>query len=316
VRSARRDGLRHTLARFAAKRAGSIDGGVIGEALAMEREWRESFFDLASRTSPYVAVSTDRLTFIVNTHDVNIGRKLFVSGSRKEMRVLAGVVDILDDVGQHVAGTVFVDVGANIGTTCLTAVRLHGFASAVACEPDKENFRTLRANIVINGLDTAVTAVEVSVSDRVGRADLRVNVGKSGLHMLTGPRRGLRRSVKVTTIDRLVKREVIDPRQVGLLWMDIQGHEGHALAGASSLVDRGVPVVFELSPDHLEYSGGTQMLVDAIAQNYTHIVDLGELRSGPRPRFMSAASTGSLLERHADHFTDVLACRLPSGTAT
>jgi FkbM family methyltransferase len=284
---------------------------VIEQALALEREWRESFFDLASRTSPYLAVNTGRLTFIVNTHDTNIGRKLFVSGSRKEMRVLADVVDVLEGVGIDVAGTVFVDVGANIGTACLTAVRLHGFVSAVACEPDTENYLTLRANIVLNGLDSSITPVEAAVSDQVGRADLRVNVAKSGLHTLNGPRKGLRRSVKRTTIDRLVKAGVIDAEQVGLLWMDIQGHEGHALAGATSLVSRGIPILFELSPDHLERSGGMAMLLENVASHYTHVLDLGKMRSG-RPAFIPAASTKELADEYAEHFTDVLACRLPS----
>ena len=34
---------------------------------------------------------------------------------------------------------------------------------------------------------------------------------------------------------------------VGLVWIDTEGHEGHVLAGAASLVDRGVPIVLELN---------------------------------------------------------------------
>jgi hypothetical protein len=112
-----------------------------------------------------------------------------------------------------------------------------------------------------------------------------------------------------------VRRKVIDPGQVGLLWMDIQGHEGHALAGARMLVTRGVPVVFEFSPEHLQLAGGTDLLLDTVAEHYTHVVDLAGMRRGEQPDFVPAAKARELLSGYVTTFTDVLAIRLPPGSS-
>jgi FkbM family methyltransferase len=302
------------LARAAASRQTGwpASGKAIEEALAAEREWRRSFFDLAGRITPYLGLGTSRLTFIVSTHDMNIGRRLFVSGSRKEMRTLENVIEVFNQCSIRYRGTTFIDLGANIGTACLTAVREHGFGAAVACEPEAENFRILRANIVINGLDTSVSAFNVAVTDRIGRADLRVRRDNSALHSLSGSKKALRRAVKTTTVDALLKRTETDPDDVGLLWMDIQGSEGQALAGARTLAERGTPIVFELSPGHLAPSDGLSLLADVVQNHYTHILDLGTTRSGRDPDFLVAKDVRQLADAYPDGFTDVLACRLPS----
>jgi hypothetical protein len=49
-------------------------------------------------------------------------------------------------------------------------------------------------------------------------------------------------TVKAVTLDGLVARGEIDPAQIGLLWVDAAGSEVNALAGASTLIEAGVPI--------------------------------------------------------------------------
>ena len=48
---------------------------------------------------------------------------------------------------------------------------------------------------------------------------------------------------------------MIDAERTGLLWMDAEAHEGHILEGASSLLERGTPMVLEWNPVILDRVG-------------------------------------------------------------
>jgi FkbM family methyltransferase len=171
---------------------------------------------------------------------------------------------------------VFVDVGANLGTTTLAALELHGFDRAVAIEPDPENVRFLRATVAANGFDDRVAVVEAAVADHVGEAAFAARAAapggrKSGSGGLSAGGGDL---VGVTTLDALAEQGLFRPEQVGLLWMDAQGAEGHALAGAGRLLDYRVPVVSAVRPRRLAKLGGLEMFRELVRARYPQFVDL------------------------------------------
>src|SRR5205807_5320043 len=85
--------------------------------------------------------------------------------------------------------------------------------------------------------------------------------------------------------DKLAAEGVFDADDVTLLWMDIQGHEGHVLRGASALTGRGVPVVMELDPEALGRHGGLELLREVARRDYTHYVSMRRIRGGVEPKF-------------------------------
>lgn len=59
------------------------------------------------------------------------------------------------------------------------------------------------------------------------------------------------------------------------VWMDIQGHEGHALSRASGLKDTGIPMCIEFWPYGLKNSGGYELLVEALLEGKWNVfIDL------------------------------------------
>lgn len=193
----------------------------------------------------FVSVERDGLTLLVATWDRGVGRKLFVSRRRKEMGTLERALAALGRAGGTSAGSTFLDVGANIGTTCLPALAWHGFARAVAIEPDPENARILRAAAALNGLEDRLTVVEAAAGAAAGQVELLRSQRNSGAHRLARPgEEGI--TVEATTLDALAEAGIFDPEQVGLLWMDAQGSEGAILSGAGRLTDRHTPFVAEV----------------------------------------------------------------------
>jgi FkbM family methyltransferase len=207
-------------------------------------------------------------------------------------------------------GAVFVDVGANIGTTTVRAIRRHRFARAVALEPAPQNFRTLRLNLVANDIDSRVTAVQAAVSDHDGRVELALSSRTSGEHTIV-PANGASPAtltVEAVSLDGLVERGVLDADAVGLLWIDAQGAEGLVLAGATALLERGVPIALAVRPKLANWRESRNALVRLLA-DYT---DFADLRRGKRP---PTGDLASLLDSATDGGGDLLAVRRPARPA-
>jgi FkbM family methyltransferase len=313
-----------------------------------DQDARLAFFEQAGRYAPYLGVETPEGGFVVATSDSHIGRGMFAKGGRPEFRVLRDAVTVIEVLtgDDAIAGRQFVDVGANIGTSTVAALLSQRFTSAVACEPEEESYRLLRANIALNGLEDHVRAVRVGVSNRTGRSKLVVTEGRGGESWIdvdgaksepadagtattsgqdpeTGAPHTASVEVELVTLDLLTSGGVIDEDRAGMLWIDAEGHEGHILEGAGALVDRGVPTVFEFYPAGLDERGGRDKVHEVADKCYTHFVDVRRQpvdRTEPRYRVRPVSDLPGYADRFLDpeggKHTDLLLMRLDDDQAT
>jgi FkbM family methyltransferase len=310
---------------------------------------RGSFFATTAPYSPYLGVVTSEGRYVMPTND-QLGRGLFSKRARPEFRVLARSVAIVEALigADAVADRQFIDVGANIGTTTIPALLVHQFGSAVACEPEAENFRVLRANIALNELEERTRSLQVAVSNRTGHASLVVVEGgsqkgwialdpaqirefeksrtKAATHRdeaLGEPSPMTVSDVKLVTLDGLAEDGIVDVDRVGMLWVDAEGHEAHILEGASALTERGIPIVFEFYPAGMEEQGGRQKLSDVAEDRYTHFVEVRRPEvevDGPARKVRPVADLPGYAERFLDPgspvpHTDLLLLRLGAAQA-
>ena len=284
------------------------------ELAAGDRRWREQLLQLAGRAAPYIGVELEGVTLFFSTADTKIARRLFVQPDlRKDTIHLRRALAALTAAGLPEVRGIFVDVGAHIGTTTLSAILHHGFAQAVALEPAPENFLLLRLNVLANGLETAVRTLELAASSSEGIAELDVGSPGSECHaIVAGGREGRRtHRVPTTTIDALAAQGIIEPSRVGLLWMDVEGHELDVLDGASTILEQGVPIAMELCPEKLAHAGRLESASDVLRAHYTHVLDLRKpVARGPQ--FLPVQEIERLIAQYAGHCFEVLACRLPS----
>lgn len=248
----------------------------------------------------YASVTIDSIRYVISTSDPGVGYDLFTRMRRPELIVLPRVVYALD----LPAGGCFVDVGANIGTSALPAVLRGGFSSAVCCEPGAESAALLRVNCALNGVSDRVTVVEAAVSDHVGVALLDLSTSGPGTRQVVtaGEAPGEFTHVPTVTLDALAADGTIELEDVGLLWVDAQGHEAQVLAGARSFVERGTPLAVALRPAKLAAANALENFFGLLARGYSRFTDLrapslrdrdwapdwrpvsalGELAEGPR----------------------------------
>jgi FkbM family methyltransferase len=272
-----------------------------------EREARERFALYASRFTRYLAVERGGALFFVSTRS-SYGRRLFANRPWKDARQLERVDRAVRRAGIELRRTTFVDVGAHIGTSAIEALRNHGFETVVAFEPEAENFRILRTNVRMNGLEERVRAYNVAVADSVGTRLFNVRGGPGAATHSLVKEGGTGVPVSVTTLDRLVDEGTLDRLEVGLLWIDVEGAEIEVLEGARSLLGRAVPFVIEFAPDRFRDSDRIAVLNALVSPSYTHFFNLKPRRPLDRT-FEPLDTIGEVLSRHTKK-TDLLFVRL------
>jgi hypothetical protein len=115
--------------------------------------------------------------------------------------------------------------------------------------------------------------------------------------------------VSTTTLDTLVDKGFISVDDLGMVWMDAQGHEGHILAGASRIVASDTPLFTECCPFLLRESGMLDVFQGIVVQNYSRMVDIRKLAAGPWDGPLPARAIERLAEEYAgseDIYTDLL----------
>ena len=227
--------------------------------------------------------------FVVSTADKVIGREVFLHGEF-DFAKLQTALAILAREG-HPAPTHLIDVGANIGTITIPALKRGLIQTATAIEPHPHNLRLLRANIALNGLEDRVTVLAQAVGDRSGvTLHLHESATNSGNHSIGAE--GI--PVSSSKLDDLDL-----PSAPSLLWMDIEGYEGHALHGATRMLAAGIALVCEFNPTFLEQSEGMTAFVQSL-QGY-RIFDL------ENPSTETSLHALSQLLAGGNHYTDILA---------
>jgi len=134
-------------------------------------------------------------------------------------------------------GSVFYDVGANVGFySLLAAVLLHP-GRVYAFEPLPKNLHYLRRHVELNGIRNVET-LELAISNQVGTALFETEETRAaGKLQTTGNVR-----VQTASLDALLNEERIAPPNY--IKMDIEGTEFLALLGAKECLTRYLPRLF------------------------------------------------------------------------
>ena len=292
----------------------------LGKAIVNYRGARKSFprqllFPLLKRSSGVLLVPFGKAQLLIPTDDDEIARVVFATGGYERL-YMAEAIEEMARRGCPVAGRTFVDVGANIGTSTIDALVEFGFSRAVCFEPEGRNFRLLLANLALNGLADRVQPYPVALSDRGGLSLLQTSVSNRGDNRIVNADQAGEASlgtvveVECRRFDDLVDEGAISLGDVGLMWLDAQGHEPNVLQGASKALEAGVPVVMEYSPAALRAGGTLQALEAMVKDSYTTVIDLHRLSAGLRnDAVIKAADIATLREMGDREHTDLLLVR-------
>ena len=169
-------------------------------------------------------------------------------------------------------GSVFIDVGANIGIYALVASKLVGEAGRViAFEPSAQSFPLLQQNIELNGLKN-IRAFRVALADRIRKAWLyHPGVPECNSLARDSSSEDEAEEVTVETLDDMVKRASIS--RVDVIKIDVEGAEELVLRGAANVLASMRPaVIFEVNPSYAALFGlsvqGSSKLLEGLGYEF------------------------------------------------
>jgi FkbM family methyltransferase len=213
--------------------------------------------------------------FFVDPSDRVVGAWLMWHGAYQR-REIDQAVAVLAAAGRLPADAVFVDVGANIGTHTVYALKSARFARAVAFEPEPRNAKLLAMNIEANGFSGKVTVVPKAVGEAAATAVLHLHPRNKGAHAIGAPPADdASEQIEVPVVrlaDALGAVSVVT-EQIGLIWIDVEGHEPQVLRGLGDLLTRRVPIAFEYAPQRYRDEARRE-LVRLLAAHYSTLHSL------------------------------------------
>ena len=235
--------------------------------------------------------------FFVDPRDRVVGAWLMWHGGWQR-REIDTAVEVLQAAGRLKRGAAFIDVGAHIGTHTVYALRTGAFARAVAFEPEPRNARLLAMNVEVNHMSERVTIVRKAAGAVAGTQVLHLHPRNTGAHALGGaPSIDGTGSlaVPVVRVEDELRTLGLSPDEVGLVWVDVEGHEPQVLDGLAGLMAHAVPLGFELTPSR--YGRETQQrLCELLARHYTTLHSLGRRdATAPIATLASRAHTDDVL---------------------
>ena len=156
-------------------------------------------------------------------------------------------------------GSVFCDVGANIGYYSLLAASIVGDEGRVlAFEPDPDHADLIERSAQLNRF-SRISVHPLALAAEKGRATLHRNASNAGNQSLLAENvsdRGEAIEVEVSTLDGELAK-VLGDRPVDLLKIDTEGAEGLVLSGAErTLSTPGLEILLEFWPEGIERFGG------------------------------------------------------------
>ena len=187
--------------------------------------------------------------FILQSNDQVIGRTVYATKKPFDFDKLTKVLKILNLKKNEL----LIDVGANIGTICIPAIKRNLFNKAIVFEPEPLNYSLLLSNIIINGCYNKISAHNIALgSKNREKLNLQLDDHNKGNHrIIINSKIKLKKNIVINShkLDSFIKN--INSLST-LVWIDVQGYETQVLLGAKNLLNKKVPVCIEFSPTFLE----------------------------------------------------------------
>ena len=185
--------------------------------------------------------------------DVNleqqVQRRLYFQGIHEK-----NVLELMRDMSMdRREGSVFCDIGANVGQHSLFCALNLRFEKIYAFEPYPSTFAALRQNILLNSLEGKIAAVNLALSDKMAEYGMEVpSLSNDGMnYLLSGLKPDRSIVVRSTTLDSFAYENGIT--RIDMMKIDVEGAELNVVRGARGLLmDKRIGTLFvEVCDGHL-----------------------------------------------------------------
>ncbi len=233
-------------------------------------------FDLQKTRHEFVGISNKKEKFILYSRDQIISKEIYVKGEF-DLHKLKKAIKILNENDYNIER--LFDVGANIGVVCIPAVKQQVVKKSFAIEAEKNNFKLLKTNIILNDLEKDILTYNYALSDSDDKViTMELSKTDSGDHRVRDlvnfniHDEDKRELVKVKTKKFDTLFNGLDGKK-DLIWIDAQAHEPFILEGSKNAIEKKVPIVIEFWPYGLKRNKSWEKMI-SIIKEFKYYVDL------------------------------------------
>jgi FkbM family methyltransferase len=255
------------------------------EKRKVREQTKDAFF--CFENSRYM-IASDKETYVIVPQDMAVGHPLFMTGE-SDFGKFVTAISVIRQRRESSTVSVLWDIGANVGSICIPAVRRNYVEKAVAFEPEVELHKLLRANLILNEVDGRITTFRTALGKERSSKLLTMSDGNTGDYRIAGTsfendamgeRSRRQQMIDVAPLDEFADLFEADKT---LLWLDVQGYEGFVLAGAEKILDFAPPLVTEFWPYGMRRLDSLEVFQDVVCSGlYTEFVDLADPALEPR----------------------------------
>ena len=194
------------------------------------------------------------------------------------------IIKYLREKNLFIDNSIFLDIGANIGTHTVYALKEPEISSAFAIEPSSSNLVFLRYNLKVNDCEASAQIVPVALGDFNGNVTLCKNPVHCGDNRIMARKqvndvRNLfnegafkKEVVKISTFDTFLKTNTVNLDKIALVWIDTQGSEGLILHPSRLIKESSCPIYIEFWPYGMQKLDSYKPLRNFILEEVKSIV--------------------------------------------
>jgi FkbM family methyltransferase len=182
---------------------------------------------------------------------------------------------------------IFLDIGANVGTTSIEATEFGNVTKVISFEPSSDTYALLMANIFLNKLENRIAGYRYAVGEKRALNKLMFSPVGSGDNRLRKEEHGadfqqryndvgisLSEDVETVAIDELLDEKLSSIKYV---WIDVQGYEYFVLKGCEKLLNHNnISVQIEYWPHGLNETNSLDLLNNFLIERFSGYVDMNE----------------------------------------
>jgi FkbM family methyltransferase len=146
---------------------------------------------------------------------------------------------------------VLLDLGANIGMTCLWLAKSYSFTQIIAVEPDPNNAALARQNLELNGIAGQVIDAAIGPEEGMARFEFSElsNLGRLSEKGSLIP---------MISVSAIIKK--FEVKEFGLIKIDIEGGEQELFDGPTEWLSVTDAIIIEFHPTVVEYARLTNLV--------------------------------------------------------
>lgn len=233
-------------------------------------------FAINRQLNNYISCTVEGLSYVATSRDDYVMRPMYTTrrnhaaGGMKRFHALAKQYYGVDDSAGY-----FLDLGANIGTTGIYFTKkLAPNLKLLAFEPDAENYKMHRLNLILNDMDDKANVVNCGLGDKFDEMTMYRDLINPGHNNVTEPKDSVpTATVKIMPLDSYLAEHNIAAQTVKYIWIDTEGFEPQVLLGAKNLLkENPAPVFMECNLGAWDRSGLFEDMLALLAEGYSHFI--------------------------------------------